>query len=287
MAKTISNYIIDLGRVVAFHPGLKKVTGSISATLLLSQLLYWTPRSNNDGWVYKNSFEWEEETGLTYNEQKTARDKLLALNLIEEENKRLDHTIGFRLVESELNRQWEIAYPISPINRDLLKAEADAILGKEKEEKPESSSEILKEEVYEDGRRTDAAKQGDLLDGMMRQQFAPGMTKMNVKKAIKEEMEKSFHINVDNKKWDALIEFLYIRQTGHREQADVFFKWALDNGFDPIYWTPEKMKTLHPRAFVKEERKQPREDFVAKLPEKKEEQFDPMPSDIGRKRDLT
>ena len=70
----LSQFLTDVGRPVAYHPKLKKITGSTTATILLCQFIYWRGKeSNKDGWLYKDSDEIEEETGLTYNEQKTAR----------------------------------------------------------------------------------------------------------------------------------------------------------------------------------------------------------------------
>ena len=105
----LSNYILDLGRAVAYYPGLKLITGSTTATIMLCQFLYWTDKSKYNGWVWKTSGEIEEETGLTYNEQRTARRILVEKSLLEEEFKRLDHTTRFRINVAELNSQWEKA----------------------------------------------------------------------------------------------------------------------------------------------------------------------------------
>ncbi len=60
----VAEFVIDLGRTVAYYPSLKKITGSATSTILLCQLLYWTNKAK-DGWIWKTTSEIEEETGLT------------------------------------------------------------------------------------------------------------------------------------------------------------------------------------------------------------------------------
>jgi hypothetical protein len=104
----LTEFISDAGRPIAFYPGLRKVTGSTTATLFLCQLIYWDGKqSDPDGWIYKQSSDIEEETGLTYEEQKSARKKLVERKLIQEHYKRLEHTTAFRINKDEINRSWE------------------------------------------------------------------------------------------------------------------------------------------------------------------------------------
>jgi hypothetical protein len=66
-----------LSRPIAFHRCLVPISGSVTAALMLSQAIYWTPRTRDRyGWFYKSQKDWEEETGLTRSEQEIAR-KLL------------------------------------------------------------------------------------------------------------------------------------------------------------------------------------------------------------------
>lgn len=61
-------------RPVAFHRIFVDLTGSVQAALMLSQAFYWSKRTTlPDGWFYKPTAEWTEETGLTRHEQDTAR----------------------------------------------------------------------------------------------------------------------------------------------------------------------------------------------------------------------
>ncbi len=53
------------------------LTGDHIAALLLSQILYWQDRTeDDDGWFYKTGDEWEQELGLTYAQVKRASRQL-------------------------------------------------------------------------------------------------------------------------------------------------------------------------------------------------------------------
>ena len=103
----LTDYILNLGRVVAYYPNLKILTGSTTATILLCQLLYWTKKTKDpSGWIWKTALDIEEETGLTKNEQKTAISTLVASKLISREVKRLDHGTRYKVNVDVLNKKW-------------------------------------------------------------------------------------------------------------------------------------------------------------------------------------
>lgn len=87
-----------VGRTVAYLPALAGPFGGAKCAILISQLLYWRPRSTNpEGWVYKSAAELQDETGLSYEEQRTARQHLRELKVLEERHRRLEHRVYFRL----------------------------------------------------------------------------------------------------------------------------------------------------------------------------------------------
>ncbi len=93
------------GRPISFYPSIAKIIG-LKETLFLCQLLYWTPRSRNyrgEGWVFKDSTEIEDETGLTYKEQVRIRKGLRAIGVLEEQYNRQEHTIYFRVDPTALD----------------------------------------------------------------------------------------------------------------------------------------------------------------------------------------
>lgn len=72
-----------LDRPVAFQRSFVRLGAGVTGALLLSQLVYWANRTNDeDGWVYKTQEDWESETGLTRYEQEGARKKLRSLGLL-------------------------------------------------------------------------------------------------------------------------------------------------------------------------------------------------------------
>lgn len=263
---------MDLGRVVAYYPGLKKITNSTTASILLCQFLYWTDKSTDNGWIWKTSEELEEETGLTYNEQRTARSILVEKGILEEENKRLDHTMRFRIVQDVLNELWENETNV-----------ASTVV--EKKEEPNSDKSNGQAQ-----KKTQQQKQGnkDLVDGYIHFSQSASMKKVKHLDEIKSKLSVNLRINPDGKRWEEFIEFVYKRETKHSEKVEAFIKWAIDNKFDPVYWTPEKMRTVWPQAFIVDKSKTYSDDFVKKTVTKKEkeEEFVPMPKGISPIRDI-
>jgi hypothetical protein len=111
----LTDFMSDIGRPVAYYPNLKKITGSTTATILLCQFIYWRGKEYDaDGWLYKTAEEIEAETGLSYNEQKTARAALKEAGLIEEHYARLDHQMKFRVNLDAVNDKWGTLQPVIP-----------------------------------------------------------------------------------------------------------------------------------------------------------------------------
>ncbi len=63
---------------------------------MLSQAIYWTPRTKDpEGWFYKSQKEWEEETGLTRSEQEIARKQLKQTGFWQEKLKGVPATLYY------------------------------------------------------------------------------------------------------------------------------------------------------------------------------------------------
>lgn len=93
-----------LGRPVAYYPGLRRVCKSVTATIFACQLIYWSDKgAAGDGWVYKEAAGIAEETGLSYEEQKTARRHLVDAGLLEERYDRINHRMFYRLNRERFN----------------------------------------------------------------------------------------------------------------------------------------------------------------------------------------
>lgn len=83
----IMNILPLLDRPIAFQRSFIRLNIGVTAALFLSQMTYWTNRSDDDGWVYKTQDEWEEETGLSRYEQEGARKKLRSIGVLLEKRK--------------------------------------------------------------------------------------------------------------------------------------------------------------------------------------------------------
>lgn len=258
----LTKYILDLGRPVAYHPNLKKITGSTTATIFLCQLIYWTDKTKDDGWIWKNSFQLEDETGLTYNEQRSARKILVNNGIIEEVNVRSRNTMKFRVNEDQLNKLWEEANSPGSTTKYANK----------------------KKPMVEEDSDEDYLEENESLDDGDQDIQPEGHTSKKSGKilAMKELLRKRLHINPAGPKWSNFLEFAYVRSVVGNEELDVFIKWALANGFDAKYWSADKMITLYPQAFVTAEEKAGEDDdFIDLIPQiKRDEKSAPMPKDL-------
>ncbi len=103
-APKISSELVEalrvvLDRPIAFHRVFVKLTGSVTAALLLSQAMYWSKRvnSNDEGWFFKTRDQWEEETGLSRYEQESARKTLRKLSFWKEELRGVPAQMHYRI----------------------------------------------------------------------------------------------------------------------------------------------------------------------------------------------
>lgn len=102
-----------LRRPVAYHPILADITGSVTSAVFLSQALYWTDRGilanqGFDGWFWKTSKQWHEETRLSRREQEGARKRCVDLKILKEELRgnpaKLHFFIDLEVIESLIAR---------------------------------------------------------------------------------------------------------------------------------------------------------------------------------------
>ena len=104
----LSEFISDVGRPIAYYPKLARIIGGVKSTVFLCQLFYWRGKgSDPEGWIYKTRDEWEDETGLSHEEQNGARRKLKALKLLEEKHDRLHHRLYYRIAADILDQLWQ------------------------------------------------------------------------------------------------------------------------------------------------------------------------------------
>lgn len=104
---SLSACLSGIGRAIAYYPKMAKFLGSVNASVLFSQLFYWQERADNELGVFKTAEEWEEETGLTYREQATARKALRERGFLHETHQRLQHRMFFRLDIDAINTAFD------------------------------------------------------------------------------------------------------------------------------------------------------------------------------------
>ncbi len=73
-----------------------KVRAGPAAAVFLSQMVYWHNRMNG-GWMYKTQAAIHSETALTRDEQETARKRLVALGVLEEDLRGVPATLHYRI----------------------------------------------------------------------------------------------------------------------------------------------------------------------------------------------
>lgn len=80
-----------------------KVRSGPVAAVLLSQFVYWHNRMNGD-WMYKTRDDIQQETGLSRDEQETARRRLVTLGVLEEKLCGIPATLHFRVNAERLEQ---------------------------------------------------------------------------------------------------------------------------------------------------------------------------------------
>ena len=107
------NLVMEIFDVpITFHRSLVRVTGSVTAAVMLSQAIVLTETLVPDaqGWFTKSQAEWSEDTGLSRWEQETARRILRQTSLIEERKWGVPAKLWFRVRN---DRIWQALHDLS------------------------------------------------------------------------------------------------------------------------------------------------------------------------------
>ncbi len=91
---------------ITFHRSLVRLTGSVTAALMLSQAIAWTETlaPEAQGWFAKSQGEWSDDTGLSRWEQETARRILRQASLIEEQKLGVPAKLWFRVRKDRIGQ---------------------------------------------------------------------------------------------------------------------------------------------------------------------------------------
>ena len=89
---------------ITFHRCFVRITGSVTAALMLSQAMTWTDslEPELEGWFSKCQNDWTWETGLSRWEQETARRVLRNCALLEERVVGMPARLWFRVNRQRL-----------------------------------------------------------------------------------------------------------------------------------------------------------------------------------------
>lgn len=83
-------------RPIAYHRPLIRKFG-LAPGIFLGQVLFWQGKGSKGQWVYKTQEEMKEETCLSRRNQETARKKLIAAGVLEEELRGIPARLYFRV----------------------------------------------------------------------------------------------------------------------------------------------------------------------------------------------
>lgn len=91
---------------ITVNRSLIRITGSVTAALMLSQAITWTETLAPEakGWFTKSHWEWSEDTGLSASEQEGARRVLRRTCLVEERTQGEPATLWFHVRKDRLGQ---------------------------------------------------------------------------------------------------------------------------------------------------------------------------------------
>lgn len=96
----MSNLIALLDRPIAYQACFVRF-GGVTGAVLLSQFVYWHNRMDGS-WFYKTQKEIKSETGLSREEQETARRRLISAGVLEEARRGVPAKLFFRVKAERL-----------------------------------------------------------------------------------------------------------------------------------------------------------------------------------------
>lgn len=100
-------------RPIAYIPALARISGSVSAGLFLSQMLFWCGKGKNADWTYKTIEELEEETSLCRNQQDNAVAVWTKLGVLEKEVRNVPPKRYFRINLLALEKLLDVEFQIA------------------------------------------------------------------------------------------------------------------------------------------------------------------------------
>ncbi len=93
----LSDFLKNSVRQIQYYPCLRPILGSVTAVIFFGQALYWSDKNDGGGWFWKTAEDWEKETGLTPDEQASARKNLKKIGVLKEDFRGLPRKLWFSL----------------------------------------------------------------------------------------------------------------------------------------------------------------------------------------------
>jgi hypothetical protein len=134
-----------LTRPIAFHRLFAAIAGSVGGGVFLSQLYYWTERTDDpDGWIYKTAEEWYDETMLTRRELDSIRKALKDKGVVKEKLAGVPATVHYKI---EWNELFDGLKAAAHAHRDWINQRREKQFGGKRQTtlRSETSSEITTE----------------------------------------------------------------------------------------------------------------------------------------------
>jgi DNA-binding protein Fis len=133
-----------LSRPIAYHRIFATIGGGAKAGLFLSQGFYWTNIQDEhapeaDGWFWKTQADWQIETGLTRDEQETARARLIKRRLMREELRGLPAKLYF-----QFNKEAILFAVWASINGDTAEMSQTSLRESTKQGRAKTSNKIAR-----------------------------------------------------------------------------------------------------------------------------------------------
>jgi hypothetical protein len=110
--------------------------GSPHAVIFFSQIFYWQDKAHAEEGVHKTREAIESETGLTFDQQATARKQLVSRGILKETHKRLEHKVYFLVDCDRLDEIINENNELSRNGKTRFREEGKADFGKQEKPSP-------------------------------------------------------------------------------------------------------------------------------------------------------
>lgn len=104
----LKDFLKDIGEPFPMYPSITALVGK-NESMFLCRLVWWHGLQNDpDGWIFKSMIDLQRETGLSLDEQKSARRTLREMGIVQERHDRKNHKFYYRVDFAVFRRIWEM-----------------------------------------------------------------------------------------------------------------------------------------------------------------------------------